>query len=430
LGRRETTSPVGDETAKKPAEGKKKTSRAKRKIDETSKFKRSRTKKPRDMPKRPLSAYNLFFRDERARILNERVAAAEGPKEPSQDIEEVEDDTDERPYTESGRRRRKPGLFESMAKTIAKRWKDLSPEELEKYNKQASEEMFRYREELDGYRRDVEQKAKTAAEEKMQEQSRIQEEAKAEICVDVDSLYSLREPMIEGGLAQQQESQWLQQQVAQLPTQQLSPQIIPQQQLVVESSTLGRAVPPLGHLLQQQSLQVPQPVGQMLGISGRRGLVGSDTVLGVNSFLTESQIARNALLIQRAQEAQLDASLRREYYLSALRGAEHRLLEHQQGLSVDSPTLQFRGVGSLTGSSGYPSGLFVIPNPNQALLSQSALSNQLTSQHQSSLLNPQPSMTVTTPLLDQFLRQQQSERDRASSPTSLDGSDGGPDEAA
>lgn len=40
--------------------------------------------------------------------------------------------------------------FESMAKTIAKRWKELPPDELERCKSLAKEDMSRYRTEMEG----------------------------------------------------------------------------------------------------------------------------------------------------------------------------------------------------------------------------------------------------------------------------------------
>lgn len=93
-------------------------------------------KKPR--PRRPLTAYNLFFKDERARILAE--------------VQQEEDDVD--PHTSLDtkrlRRRRPHGKvgFEEMAKTIGKRWKAISPERKAYYDAKARAEQERYREEL------------------------------------------------------------------------------------------------------------------------------------------------------------------------------------------------------------------------------------------------------------------------------------------
>ena len=46
---------------------------------------RRRARKDRDAPRRPLSAYNLFFRDERLRILAERSDSALGMQHGGQD---------------------------------------------------------------------------------------------------------------------------------------------------------------------------------------------------------------------------------------------------------------------------------------------------------------------------------------------------------
>mmetsp|Transcript_12506 Transcript_12506/g.29837 ORF Transcript_12506/g.29837 Transcript_12506/m.29837 type:complete len:460 (-) Transcript_12506:205-1584(-) len=80
-------------------------------------------KKPKDRPKRPLSAYNIFFKEERARILEE-VAASNG----------------EDPQGKIG--------FQNLAKLIGKRWQELPANEMVYYKKKAETDMVRYKEEM------------------------------------------------------------------------------------------------------------------------------------------------------------------------------------------------------------------------------------------------------------------------------------------
>lgn len=77
------------------------------------------------MPKRALSAYNVFFKEERVRLLEEFK----------------EEGTD------------KPSIgFQEMARTIGSRWKNLSDEERKYYNSEAQSDTERYNKEMDAYK--------------------------------------------------------------------------------------------------------------------------------------------------------------------------------------------------------------------------------------------------------------------------------------
>jgi hypothetical protein len=155
--------------------------------DFTKGGKKSRPKKPKNKPKRPLSAYNIFFKDERQKILAEipdkkdeeeekdAEAAAEGgdavKKEEGEKTEKKEGeegeasgekkegeatgDKDKKDKKAVGnKRKRKPHGkigFESLAKIVGQRWKELPPDELEIYKKRAEEDMKRYRKEMEAY---------------------------------------------------------------------------------------------------------------------------------------------------------------------------------------------------------------------------------------------------------------------------------------
>jgi hypothetical protein len=109
---------------------------------------RKKWKKPKDKPNRPLSAYNLFFRKERALMLGDDVEKA--------DPEKGKKRVHRKTHGKIG--------FAQMARIIGAKWKTLPEEEKSEFEEVAGKEKKRYSEELGSWKE--EQKKKAALERK------------------------------------------------------------------------------------------------------------------------------------------------------------------------------------------------------------------------------------------------------------------------
>jgi hypothetical protein len=110
-----------------------------------------RWKKPKDMPKRPLSAYNIFFKEQREKMMNAAGAISATTEGTSQ----------------WSRRRSNKSIgigFANLARTIAADWNDLDPEAKAPYEGRAAPEKERYKKEMLVWRaKQKEEKERAAA---------------------------------------------------------------------------------------------------------------------------------------------------------------------------------------------------------------------------------------------------------------------------
>lgn len=130
--------------------------------EEEDKPKKRRTwKKPKDKPKRPLSAYNLFFQHEREKLItksgdDEDAAAGKGYSL---------DTGSKGKQTQKRRHRKTHGKigFADLARTISCKWKEIDAETKERFEREADKEKQRYKIALSKWKED----SKLAASQKL-----------------------------------------------------------------------------------------------------------------------------------------------------------------------------------------------------------------------------------------------------------------------
>jgi len=123
--------------------------------NEDEKARKASRKKPKDKPKRPLSAYNIFFKEERSRILSGKDANGEANGDSNAEATEATDDEssttseDEKPGDKKDKTTHGKIGFESLAKLIGRRWQELDDESMSAYKSKASVDMERYKREME-----------------------------------------------------------------------------------------------------------------------------------------------------------------------------------------------------------------------------------------------------------------------------------------
>lgn len=119
---------------------------------------------PMKKPKRPMTAYNFFFRDQHRKIVKEGVSETEeasnkkssekdasGSSSKAQDASSKKRKRTDSSHGANGTKKPKKITFEDLGRTIGQRWKSINKEELARYTKLAKEDSKRYRREMEKF---------------------------------------------------------------------------------------------------------------------------------------------------------------------------------------------------------------------------------------------------------------------------------------